>query len=175
MHTCNNNLPSDSDGSPVLILTHQSWKKGRTTWFTQATGSLMHAAFSSYLIMTRGNSKASPVFALKTQLQGSPILLWTTSEGSDTLIPGLYSPHPTQCKNFKRVQNGAGLTAFKTLCIRVLRGNSFEKTAIKCSWGRQEKEKIPQEAAGASSCWGKPHDGWLPLGTMDGHEGQVFV
>lgn len=86
----------------------------------QARCSLMHATCSSYLIMTRGNSKASQIFALKASLQGSPHFVVKNFWGISQDDPWLILPYPSQRKNFKRVQNVTGLTAFKTLCIRVL-------------------------------------------------------
>ena len=41
--------------------------------------------------------------------------------------PWFVFPYPSQRKNFKRAQNVTGLTAFKTFCISVLRGNSFKR------------------------------------------------
>lgn len=71
------------------------------------------------LIMTRGNSKASQIFALKASLQGSPHFVVKKLEDQPRWSLA-YITLPITTQNFKRVQNVTGLTAFKSLCIRVL-------------------------------------------------------
>lgn len=103
--TCKNNFPTDWLGAQCSYL-HIGWKKGRTTWFMPATGCLVRAAHSSYLIKTTGNLKAWHVFALKNLTSKSPILLWTTSEGSAKMIPSLHSSTHHNVKTSKEFKMG---------------------------------------------------------------------
>lgn len=62
--------------------------------------------------------------------------------GSTQKIPSLHSaPHHNE-KTSKESKMGLASHHSKHCAQGVLRGNGFEKTAIKCSWGSQEKEKI---------------------------------
>lgn len=115
------------------------------------TGSLMPAVFSSYLIMTRGKFPSIAGLRDKNLTSRPPHFVvnrfWVIIQDDSWFV----FPHAPQGKKTSKSSKmsciRAGLSAFKMLCIRVLRGNSFEKTAIKCFWGRARERKDPRGAS----------------------------
>lgn len=96
------------------------------TWSWQGTQSITD-------LCTKSLTSRLPHFVVKN--------FWGISQSD----PWLILPYPSQRKNFKRVQNVTGLTAFKTLCIRVL--ITLKKMTISAPGTGKRREKIPQEAA----------------------------